>query len=102
MGELIPAWLRPTKGEHRWPATVSVLVMIGLQVKVLSALHVRPGWVVPAFEALLLVVLLIANPGRLNRETTVLRYWKELVVENSDVAELGEHGVLHRENFSRM
>jgi uncharacterized membrane protein len=74
VGELIPAWLRPTKGEHRWPATVSVLVMIALQVKVLSALHVRPGWVVAAFEGLLLVVLLIANPGRLNRETMVLRW----------------------------
>ncbi len=74
MGELIPAWSRPTKGEHRWPAAVSVVVMIVLQVMVLNALHVRPGWVVPAFETLLLVVLLIADPGRMNREATVLRW----------------------------
>jgi hypothetical protein len=74
VGEHIPAWLRPTKGEHRWPAAVSVLVMIALQIKVLHELRVRPGWVVPAFEAILLVVLLIADPGRMNRETMFLRW----------------------------
>jgi carbamoyl-phosphate synthase large subunit len=30
------------------------------------------------------------------REATVLRYWKELLVDNEDAAELGERGMLHR------
>jgi carbamoyl-phosphate synthase large subunit len=36
------------------------------------------------------------------RETTVLRYWKELVVDNDDVAELTEQGALHRTDVRRM
>lgn len=73
MGELIPAWLRPTKGEHRWPAAFAIVVMIVLQVLVLHQLRVRPGWAIPAVEGALLLVLLIADPGRMNRETRLLR-----------------------------
>ncbi|HZE66147.1 MAG TPA: ATP-grasp domain-containing protein [Sporichthyaceae bacterium] len=36
------------------------------------------------------------------RETTVLRYWKELVVDNDDVTELAERGALHRSNYQPM
>lgn len=73
MGELIPAWLRPTKGEHRWPAAVAVVVMIVLQVVVLQQLRVRPGWAIPAVEGVPLLALLVADPGRMNRETRLLR-----------------------------
>jgi carbamoyl-phosphate synthase large subunit len=36
------------------------------------------------------------------REATVLRYWQELLVDNEDVAELGERGVLHRGGYRTM
>jgi len=74
VAEVSPAaWQRPTQGEHRWPAAVSVLVMIALQVKVLRALDVRPGWIVPGAELVLLVVLVRVDPGRMTRETKPLR-----------------------------
>ncbi|MCP2324996.1 putative membrane protein [Hamadaea flava] len=73
MVDVLPAWLRPTRGEHRTPAAVAVLVMIGLQLKVSHALHIQPGWLVPAVEGVLLLVLLSTNPGRVNRETRWLR-----------------------------
>ncbi|MGH3786693.1 MAG: hypothetical protein ACRDRG_09120 [Pseudonocardiaceae bacterium] len=28
----LPAWLHPTRGEHRWPAALAVVVAIGLQL----------------------------------------------------------------------
>jgi uncharacterized membrane protein len=71
--DVIPAWLRPTRGEHRWPAALAVLVMIALQVKVSRPLLIRPVWLIPAIELALLAVLLAANPGRVNRETRPLR-----------------------------
>jgi carbamoyl-phosphate synthase large subunit len=36
------------------------------------------------------------------REATVLRYWQELLVDNDDVAELGERGVLRRGDYREM
>jgi uncharacterized membrane protein len=71
--DVIPAWLRPTPGEHRTPAAVAVVVMILLQLKVSHALNIQPGWLVPAIEGVLLVVLVLSNPGRMNRETRWLR-----------------------------
>ncbi|WP_290864571.1 DUF1345 domain-containing protein [Hamadaea sp.] len=74
MVDVLPAWLRPTRGEHRTPAALAVLVMIGLQLKVSHALDVRPGWLIPVIEGVLLLVLLLSNPGRVNRETRWLRW----------------------------
>jgi hypothetical protein len=73
VADLIPAWLRKTEGEPRWSAATTVLFMIALQVKVSQALHIQPFWLMPAVELTLLGVLLITNPGRVNRETTALR-----------------------------
>jgi hypothetical protein len=84
--DLLPAWLRPTKGEHRWPAALSVLVMIALQVKVMYALEIRPGWVVPAVELVLLGVLFAADSGRMNREVRYLRVLGLVLVGAASVA----------------
>ncbi|WP_034592153.1 DUF1345 domain-containing protein [Hamadaea tsunoensis] len=73
MAELIPAWLRKTDGEHRWPAAVTVLVMISLQIMVADALNLEPGWLMPVVEGALLLLLLALDPGRMNREEKYLR-----------------------------
>jgi uncharacterized membrane protein len=71
---LVPAWRRRTKGETRWQVTFCVAVAIALQVAVPGRLVlVRPVWVLPALQGLLLVVLVVANPHRINRESTALR-----------------------------
>src|SRR4051794_11990798 len=68
-----PAWRRRTDGEHRWPAALAVLVAVVLQL-VLPA-DIVPGTrlLLPVVEVLLLLALLIANPYRIDRESTVLR-----------------------------
>jgi uncharacterized membrane protein len=68
-----PAWRRRTRGEHRWPALLAVAVVIVLQARLPEQMTVGSRWLLPGLEALLLVVLLVANPLRMDRESTVLR-----------------------------
>lgn len=69
----MPAWLRPGRGEHRWPAALAVLVLIALQLALPTSHALLPPWLLPAIEFVLLVVLAIADPGRVDRESAVLR-----------------------------
>ena len=70
----IPAWQRRTQGELRWPVTVFTAAGIALQVAVPGRLVlVRPSWILPAAQGVLVVALLAANPHRINRESAVVR-----------------------------
>jgi hypothetical protein len=70
----VPAWRRRTDGEARWQVALVTAVAIALQLPVPGRLDlVRPVWILPAAEAVLLLVLVMANPRRINRESTVLR-----------------------------
>ncbi len=69
-----PAWRRPTPGERRWQAAGCTAVAIGLQIAVPGRLAVlRPVWVLPALQGILLVTLFAANPRRIDRESGALR-----------------------------
>src|SRR5262249_10108757 len=70
----VPAWLRQTPGEHRWPAALAVLAAVALQLSLPDDLATRPRLLLPAVEALRFPVLVIGNPVRLNRERKVLRF----------------------------
>ena len=73
-GEVMPAWRRRTGGERRWEVAACTAVAIGLQVAVPGRLAVlRPVWVLPALEGVLLLALVLANPHRINRQSRVLR-----------------------------
>ena len=69
------AWGIASKSEHRWPASLAVVVAIALQV-VLPETVIRglgPRWFIPALESALLVALIVTNPGEINRESRLLR-----------------------------
>jgi uncharacterized membrane protein len=68
-----PAWQRTTRGEHRWPAAAAVVCTVGLQVSLPGHLIGPVRWLLPGLALALFAVLLIANPGRINRESTLLR-----------------------------
>ncbi len=69
-----PAWKRPTQGEARWQVTVAVAVAVALQFALPDRLILlRPSWLLPAVEGLLLLALLMANPHRINRESRAIR-----------------------------
>ena len=53
-------------GEPRWPPIAIVLVFMSLNIAVRFWLHeglVKDRWLVPAIEAVLLLVLVVSNPG---------------------------------------
>jgi uncharacterized membrane protein len=70
----LPAWRRKTQGELRWPVAVTTALGIGLQVFVPGKLTlVSPSWILPAAQGALLVVLVTANPKRIDRQSRVMR-----------------------------
>ena len=73
-GQVLPAWQRRTRGEPRWQVAACTAVAIGLQVAVPGRLAVlRPVWILPALQGILLLALVLANPHRIDRQSRVLR-----------------------------
>jgi uncharacterized membrane protein len=74
MGLPIPAWLRKTPGERRWPVTLSIVAAIVLQLKLPTRLtSPLPQDLLPILEAALGVALTIANPFRIERSGPFIR-----------------------------
>jgi len=69
----VPAWLRPTRGERRWPITASIVVAIVLQVLLPQQVRLLPQWTMPVLEGALLVGITIADPVRVERGGTAMR-----------------------------
>src|SRR3978361_1294139 len=69
----MPAWRRPTNGEHRWPAVLAVIAAMVLRGVPPDQLTLGSRWILPGLEALILLILLATNPFRIDRESTVLR-----------------------------
>jgi hypothetical protein len=71
---VVPAWRRETSGELRWPVALVTTVGGLLQVAVPGRLAlVSPSWVLPAAQGALLLVLITANPHRINRQSRTMR-----------------------------
>jgi uncharacterized membrane protein len=74
IGEVIvPAWRRLTEGESRWPASVAILAMIILQLRLPDDVTPSGRYLLPAVELVLLVVLIAVNPRRINRRSPTIR-----------------------------
>jgi uncharacterized membrane protein len=68
-----PAWQRRTAGEQRWPFAVAIVAMIALQFLLPEQLTVGNRWLLPSIEVVMIVVLMAANPGRMERSSKPLR-----------------------------
>ncbi len=71
--EIAPAWRRATRGEHRLPVLLAIGAAIALQLVLPSRLVIHPWWLLPTLEGLLAVGLIVANPRRIDRTSTVIR-----------------------------
>ncbi|GGN85124.1 DUF1345 domain-containing protein [Nocardia rhizosphaerihabitans] len=69
----VPAWQRPSEGESRLSATAAILGIVVVQVLLPSELLPSPGWLLPILELAVLLVLIIANPSRMDREEPWIR-----------------------------
>ena len=70
----LPAWLRETAGERRWPVTIGVVLAIVMQVVLPDRYALQPKLLLPALEVVLLVGLVTANPVRFQREHPIVRW----------------------------
>ena len=61
------------RGEHWWPAATAILVVAGLHVALPARYRIQPAWVVPVVLVALLAVMIIGDPGRIDRQRTWLR-----------------------------
>lgn len=70
-----PGWRDVTRGESRLTVTLVMAVMIALQVSLPPELTPTGRWLLPGIEAVLLIVLLVANrirAGSAGRELRIL------------------------------
>jgi hypothetical protein len=61
------------QGEKRWPMAITLVVAIALPFLLPPRFSLGPRWIIPAFEALLLVALMVTDPGRIDHRSTVVR-----------------------------
>lgn len=61
---------RPARPEHRWPATIAIVIAIVIYVLLPPTDEVVPRWIVPVLAASMLVPLLVLNPHHFTKQTT--------------------------------
>ncbi len=54
-------------GESRWPMAIAVLVLMAAALIAPPRLSIVPGWILASLEGLLLVALILGDPGRIDR-----------------------------------
>jgi hypothetical protein len=59
--------------ERRWPMAAAVLVAVVLTASFPGRWSVGPVWLIPVCECVLLVALVIADPGRIDRRSNAMR-----------------------------
>ena len=64
---------RRLSAEARWPMVGAVVAAMVLTILLPAHLRLGPSWLVPAFEVMLLVVLLVADPATITRRSKMLR-----------------------------
>src|SRR3954447_18807510 len=62
-----------SQGDPRWPMATAVLVSVALQLSLPDRHVLSPTVLFPTVEVLLLVLLVIGDPGRIDRRLPVLR-----------------------------
>jgi hypothetical protein len=68
-----PEYPPPGRSEAHWPAELAVLVAIVLQLLLPNKLSIRPVWLLPALEGVMLIALFISSPQRLEAPRSVRR-----------------------------
>jgi hypothetical protein len=71
---------RSLEHERRWPASLAVLAVLGLQLVLPQEVAAAARWLAPVLELALLAPIVATNPVRLSKETTVLRLLALLLV----------------------
>jgi hypothetical protein len=81
-------------GEARWPMASAVLAAIVLTILLPSAIRVGPQWLLPVLEGVLLVIVIVADPVRINRRSREIRMVSIVLVSVLVVGTLWSTGLL--------
>ena len=74
LSAVVPAWRRRTRGEKRWPVTLTVAVAVALQMQLSDSFsRPLPHYLLPGLEIALGVGLIIVNPVRIESGGKVAR-----------------------------
>ena len=65
--------LPEVQGEKRWPMAMTLCVAVALTVSLPLRFSWGPFWVFPVIQVMLLVSVIIADPGRIDRRTRATR-----------------------------
>jgi hypothetical protein len=76
------------RGEHWWPVALAILATAGLHAALPAQYRVQPRFVVPVVLLALLAVLIIGDPGRIDRQKPWLRIVTGIVIAFITVANL--------------
>ncbi|MGH3234362.1 MAG: hypothetical protein ACRDOH_14110 [Streptosporangiaceae bacterium] len=68
------------RGEHWWPVALAILAVAFLHVLLPAKYRVNPPWVAPVVLLALLAALIIADPGRIDRQKPWLRIMTGVVI----------------------
>ena len=60
-------------GEARWPMAGAVVAAIVLTILLPEAVRLGPRWLLPLVEGVLLIAVIVGDPGRISRRTRLLR-----------------------------
>jgi hypothetical protein len=60
-------------GEARWPMAAAVLAAIALTAVLPDSERAGPRWLLPVIEGLLLIALVVGDPGKIDRRSRTLR-----------------------------
>jgi hypothetical protein len=61
------------RGEKRWPMAITLVAAIALLLLLPARFSLVPRWIAPLIVAVLLVVLVVADPGRIDRRSPIVR-----------------------------
>ena len=75
-------------GEHWWPIAAAIIVVAGLHVALPARYRVQPAWLLPTVLLVLLAVLIIGDPGRIDRQKAWLRVVTSAVIAVITLANL--------------
>ena len=76
------------RGEPWWPVALAIIVAAGLHVALPARYRVQPAWVVPVVLVGLVVVLIVGDPGRIDKQKAWLRIVTGVVIAFLTVANL--------------
>jgi len=90
-------WGYPSRAESRWPAAFAVMIALGIQALLPDTITAGPRYIVPTLEILLLIPLMVANPGTLERTSRDTRLLSISLVGLVTVANLTSLALLVHE-----